>query len=421
MILRGDNLHGRFKDLLKTNTRVDIATAWATGGEHLQVLADATKRKRRGVKVRAIVGITGNATRPDALKELYGITNGDLRIVGDRGRLFHPKLYLFGRHIDGFVTRHAWVGSANFTNAGFGGNAEANEEIIVEIGPGETTDALAAWFRERWNRCPTDTPVMDIIRQYTENWKRTPPNPDFRKLVYGAVSRRSDLLDDAHRPLTLEEYRRALKECEEMLKDEEKEWGVLNPRGRSYMRVISERQQLLLGEARWSQEEDGDVATLDSESQIQLKGGVPRGDSAWWGLLGRMARSNWKAVLDHEDKIRRILEKVVSADDTEFPDVAVAAMQELTSIDKVAHGTATLLLTLARPDRLLSLNSASQKAYGKLSRMSPSTLGEPQNYRKLLQWLYAQPWYADSPPTEEDLVPVWNFRAALVDAFVKVR
>ena len=27
MILRGDNLHGRFKDLLKTNTRVDIATA----------------------------------------------------------------------------------------------------------------------------------------------------------------------------------------------------------------------------------------------------------------------------------------------------------------------------------------------------------------------------------------------------------
>ena len=37
----------------------------------------------------------------------------------------------------------------------------------------------------------------------------------------------------------------------------------------------------------------------------------------------------------------------VSADDTEFPDVAVAAMQELTSIDEVAHGTATLLLTLA--------------------------------------------------------------------------
>ena len=110
------------------------------------------------------------------------------------------------------------------------------------------------------------------------------------------------------------------------------------------MRAIYGRQKLLLGEARWSQ--------LDSESQIQLRGGAPRTDSSWWGLLGRMARSNGKAVWDHEAKIRRILDKVVSADDTEFPDVAVAALQELTSIDYVAHGTATLLLTLARPDRL---------------------------------------------------------------------
>ena len=43
MILRGDHLQGRFKALLETNTRLDIATAWATGGEHLRVLADATR------------------------------------------------------------------------------------------------------------------------------------------------------------------------------------------------------------------------------------------------------------------------------------------------------------------------------------------------------------------------------------------
>ena len=413
MIIRDDEIQGRFKDLLKAYTRVDIATAWATCGEHLRMLAAATKQEQRRVKVRAIVGTAGNATRPDALNELYGITNGDLRIISGGGRLFHPKLYLFRQHTNGRVGSHAWVGSANFTNAGFGDHAEANEEIIVEIGPGKTIDALAAWFRERWNRCPTDRPVRDMIRRYTEDWNRNPPDPGFRKFVSGAVSRRSDLLDDAHRPLTLEEYRQALKKCEEMLQDEEKEWKVLNPQGRSYMRAISERHQLLLGEARWSQ--------LDSKSQFQLKGGASRGDSDWWGLLGRMARRHGKAVWDHEAKIRRILNKVVSADDTEFPDVAVAAMQELTSIDKVAHGTATLLLTLARPDRLLSLNSASEKAYGKLSGMSPSTLGEPQNYRKLLQWLYAQPWYADSPPTDGALENIWRFRAALVDAFVYER
>ena len=93
-------------------------------------------------------------------------------------------------------------------------------------------------------------------------------------------------------------------------------------------------------------------------------------------------------------------------------------MQKLMSIDNVAHGTATLLLALARPDRLLSLNSASQKAYGRLSGMRHSTLGDPRHYRKLLHWLYDQPWYADSSPTDGDLDRIRQFRAALVDAFV---
>ena len=98
MIVRDDEIQGRFKDLLKAHTRVDIATAWATCGEHLRMLAEATKQEHRRVKVRAIVGTAGNATRPDALKELCGITNGDLRIIWGGGRLFHPKLYLFRRH-----------------------------------------------------------------------------------------------------------------------------------------------------------------------------------------------------------------------------------------------------------------------------------------------------------------------------------
>ena len=109
-ILCGNNLPARFKHLLKTHTHVDIATAWATGGGHLRALADAASRERRGVEVRAIVGIAGNATRPDALEELSRITAGDLRIVLEGDRLFHPKLYLFGRHRDGIVTRQAWIG-----------------------------------------------------------------------------------------------------------------------------------------------------------------------------------------------------------------------------------------------------------------------------------------------------------------------
>ena len=71
MIIRDHKIQGRFKYLLKAHTRVDIATAWATRGEHLRMLAEATKQEQRRVEVRAIVGTAGNATCPDALEELY--------------------------------------------------------------------------------------------------------------------------------------------------------------------------------------------------------------------------------------------------------------------------------------------------------------------------------------------------------------
>ena len=123
----------------------------------------------------------------------------------------------------------------------------------------------------------------------------------------------------------------------------------------------------------------------------------------------------------NEAKIRSILDKVVEAPDTRVPDIAVEAMQEMQEQEAfkgVGWTAQTLLLSLARPDRLLSLDSRSRQALGALSGMAPTTLGKPKNYRRLLQWLYDQPWYADGPPTDDDLEPIWGFRAALVDSFV---
>ena len=410
--LDGSYLLTRFRDLLKTHTQVDIATAWTTGGDHLQALADAASRERDGVKVRALVGIAGNATRPYALEKLREITVGDLRIVPEGDRLFHPKLYLFGRKRNGIVTHMAWIGSANFTKAGFGGYSKANEEIMLELGPGEHVDALALWFHDRWNQCPTEPPISEVIRKYTDDWKRNPPNRSVQISVMGSVSHRRDLLDKEHCPQTIEGYRQALEECEDFWKGKEG-WEVFNTQGRSYMRVIARRQALLLGNTRWSE--------LDSDSLNQFKGSVHGTETDWWGLMGRLGRNHLREMHQHETQIRASLESVVNAHETEFPDVAVAAMQEVTAIRHVGHGTATLLLALARPDRLLSLNGASAKGLGTLSALSHSTLHRPGNYRALLQWLYDQPWYADGPPKDASLAQVWRFRAALVDAFVYER
>lgn len=67
---------------------------------------------------------------------------------------------------------------------------------------------------------------------------------------------------------------------------------------------------------------------------------------------------------------------------------------------------------------LVRRNPAARTPMTTLSGRAPTTLGKPENYRRLLQWLYDQPWYADGPPTDDDLEPIWGFRAALVDSFV---
>lgn len=395
-------MHRRLTELLSTHTHFDIATAWAWGGEHLELLEDKTER--RGLEVRAIVGVAGNATHPDALAKLNRITRGRLRIVPNGDRLFHPKLYLFGQLGNGALTRRAWIGSANFTRAGFGRGANANEELVVEIGPGETVDALAGWFEERWDQCAVDAPGTGLMGSYADAWK--PPNRAVRGFVSKPVARRVDLLEDA--PRTFDHYLGALRECDEMLRDET--WGVLHPEHGSYMAAIRRRRALLLGEARWSD--------LDDESQKMLKGSFQRSDLQWWGLAGQMYRGRiWPAVRTEETKIRRILERVADARPAMFPDVAVSAMRELT-VPNVRYGTVTLLLALTRPDRLLSVNGASENGLGELSGIAPSALRKPEGYGNLLHWLYKQPWYADGPPVDDDLVPIWQFRAALVDAFV---
>lgn len=177
----------------------------------------------------------------------------------------------------------------------------------------------------------------------------------------------------------------------------------------SSRRAIRERRKLLLDVARWSE--------LDADRKHRLMGSR-RKDLDWWGLMGRVRPSHIGAVLGHQEQIRATLERVEEARDHEFPDIGVDAMRELTDIDHVGHGTATLMLALARPDRLLSLNGASKDGLGALASKSPSTLGKPENYRDLLAWLYEQPWYVDGRPPGGDLARIWEFRAALVDPFV---
>lgn len=142
-----------------------------------------------------------------------------------------------------------------------------------------------------------------------------------------------------------------------------------------------------------------------------------------WALLGNMRGPSINAVFGDAVRLGRIQERVqevMDAKDTAFPEVATKAYCELTSFEGIGCGIATRLLTLARPDRLVSLNGASRQGLADYAGPFCGSLNEPRNYRKLLNSIHRQPWFRLPKPTfgsprEEE---AWSMRAALLDSFI---
>ena len=188
MFLANDNVLPRFRDLVTDARQVDLASAWATEGPALTALQHAD-----ACRLRAIVGLTGNATTPGALDALDEI--GDLRLA-DGVRLFHPKVYVF-ELLGG--NRIAWVGSANFTGMGFGGRV-GNEEAILETRSPQATRQIAEWFERRWQEAgPLDELQLAKYRQRYRPPERgwlderpkasNGPEPEGRRLTEGTRTR----------------------------------------------------------------------------------------------------------------------------------------------------------------------------------------------------------------------------------------
>ncbi|MCY3546556.1 MAG: phospholipase D-like domain-containing protein [Gemmatimonadetes bacterium] len=405
-VIETRHLADRFEDLVERSRRVDIATAWVTMGRHLEILRRGAED---GVRFRVIVGTHGNATDPDALAFLHGLDRCELRLVrGAATGIFHPKLYLFhlGRPHDRAGGSIALTGSANFTNGGF----SSNEELMLEVGHGQEADGLIDWFEKRWSDCGSQPKVGNQIHNYRRAWQR--PEPEVGTLVEAPVDGLWHLCG-GRTPRSIAEYEAALLGRERELAADGVNWCVLGLEGSvgSYQRAIQER-----GEAVKAWLGGGDIR--QSERLIRGLG------EEWMGLVGRMTRLGpWHMVLRHEADIRHSLLTVLEAADQDFPDVAVSALDDISGHRRASHGTATLLLTLTRPDRCICVNNASEQGLAELTGIPRTKLGwpadEPGNgYGKLLGWLYRQPWYNVPEPGNRSLVGIWRMRAALLDAFV---
>jgi len=404
MFLTTRELKERFEANLAASKQIYVATAWATEGPALDLLCEAAQTQ--GVKVKAIVGTFGNATHPDALERLREI--GKLRLAAGKRAMFHPKVYIFG----GGVEPCAWIGSANFTQAGFA----LNDEVVLET---RSVDDALTWFKRRWKECGALKP--NAIDDYRRRRRRQGVSAHLADLVGRVDASTTTRVACLRGADGWNGYVAALKKCDEHWRDELLGWSVLGTR-HSYVHTITKAHAVALSKS-WV-----GLPTKDIEKLLGLD--HPEGT---WGLLGSMTQA-WAArqVFDryrepeNEVVLRRLrqsVDRVIRAADDEVADKAVDVLEDLCpkpgeGLAGFGLGVVTRLLALARPDRLISVNGGSRSGLHQLFGPPPKPLRDPEDYGRLLEELYKLPWYGDVTRRSAREGQLWSMRAALIDSFV---
>ena len=394
MLINRKNILSRFSRNLEWASGIDLATAWATPNGGLRSLWDRAQSRR--LRVRAVVGLRGSVTKPEALRTLADL--GELRSADESQPFFHPKVYIFRRGSRSV----AWIGSANFTFRGFGGN----EEALFET---SNTETVEDWFGQLWDQCsPLDECAINDYANSTERNRPEFPTSSVRPPVM-IDSARLSLLTGAN---NWRNYVVALEQCDRW-------WGWWN-QGRANHHSWS-----VLGETcSWSQMiqdlheviKREDWLTLDDRDKKRLLG--QEGGS--WALLGSTRPKALKTVFGaRREQIQETVRRAVAIEDADFPNEAVKAYEALVKIKWIREGTASRLLALARPDRFVSLNGASKNQLGKLFGFEKvETLWRPSNYGRLLEEIYDQPWFREPAPQDAREETICWMRAALLDSFV---
>lgn len=402
-VITSGELLDRLEERLRNSDGVDIAVAWAThcpAVERLRAFSD------RGGKLRIVVGIDRSVTDPTTLLDLQGFAR--LRVGAARPPavgLFHPKYYCFRNSTSSTV----WVGSANLTGGGFGGN----EELVLECaGDAESR----AWFDALWSSCPANP--NRVIEDYARNWHPQPEGE--RRGTLSARSRKSPPTvaeqldpswswDDFVANLWVRNEAMLVAAKEDGSSKPEEPWSVFGEY-RSWMHTVRVGRSVVRLQS-WRNLKPWQAEVLVGQSP--------------WGALGTLkgagkASSMVRGNADGDAEVRTAILRHLRSTDVAEADAVRIGVQALAGIrdsgPRIGPGVATRLLTLARPDRYVSLNGASRRALAEYSGLWPTTLD--RRYGDLLAWVYGSKWYQAARPTDVLEGEIWDYRAALVDAFV---
>ena len=412
-LLRTRELTWRFEKHLEWATEVDIAVAWVTSCDAVAALIESAAN----TKVRIAVGLSGNATDPFALESLAGADGVALRIAGPpRNGIFHWKYYCFRRA--GEAT--CWIGSANLTRGGF----HCNEEVVHEFDAGEAE--ARQWFEDLWSTLDCDP--AGAISEYRERY--VPPGrgpsapepsahePDRPGAEFGEWEW-ADFVRGLRVRHDYCHYVRHHHPHPQRVFGGETPWDVFGETD-SYLHTIAVGRTVAR-RRDW-------IHLSRRDSNILL--GSDDGEGVW-GLLGSMTGAgrvkhalnpdynDARKVVEIRVRIRAQLELVIKARDDDVVEQAQEAVRNIMGIDGFGHGAATRLLSLARPDRLVSVNKESKRRIKKyFGRTLDIADGKKfaDRYAEFLRWLYGHAWFKQEPSTGIER-EIWSCRAALLDAY----
>ena len=397
-VIAGKQITERFAELSSKANRIDIAVAWA---RPCGALADL---KASSADIRIVVGISKNFTDPTTLKSLNEFAQ--LRIApDDPSRIFHPKYYCFHGKMS-----VCWVGSANLTGGGFGGNDELIHEFELRCA------ADREWFEQLWANLESDP--QPAIRAYEARY--TPPKRPRRPKVRAIEPRLPRLVDIE----TWAEFVEGLRALDAFY-HHQFSWDVLGET-HSWLHTIRTGHEVVrLGD--WAQLTDRECRILrgtknDEEGDWALLGWV-RGKGAF-----AVNNGNMPGVAPLRMSIREQIDQVLRAGFHDISAVAGHAMETIWNLRRdgdagrqgIGPAAATRWLSLARPDCLVSISGASAAGLAEASGLPRQLASSADLYPQLLNWLHQRPWFNELPPDDPLEREIWNNRAALVDVFVFV-
>ena len=410
-LLRTRELTWQFEKHLEWATEVDIAVAWVTSCDAVAALIESAA----DTKVRIAVGLSGNATDPFALESLAGADGVALRIAGPpRNGIFHWKYYCFRRAGEA----KCWVGSANLTRGGF----HCNEEVVHEFDAGEAE--ARQWFEDLWSTLDCDPAVA--IAEYRERYEPPgrgpsapePPahEPDRPEAAFG------EWADFVHGLRVRDDYCHYVRHHHpfpQRVLGGETPWDVFGETD-SYLHTIAVGRTVAR-RRDWTHLSRRDANILLGRDD----------DEGVWGLLGTMTGAGLvkhalnpdcnddRKVVGIRARIRAQLEHVIEARDDEVVERAQVAVRNIMEIRGFSYSAATRLLSLARPDRLVSVNGESKsRIRGYFGRTLDIRDGRKfaDRYAEFLRWLYGHAWFNQEPSTGIER-EIWSCRAALLDAY----